>query len=127
MDKLIYKYFNKNYRMTLSTYSSYKLYDKVSESDISLKTVLISMTEIFSVSQEEIHKVFEKWSDKESVIINNRIVELQEQLYIISGKSVVISPNDINKLLDKVSEEERGIIFAPYLPANNVALINPEI
>lgn len=85
------------------------------------------MTEIFSVSQEEIHKVFEKWSDKESVIINNRIVELQEQLYIISGKSVVISPNDINKLLDKVSEEERGIIFAPYLPANNVALINPEI
>jgi hypothetical protein len=123
MDNLIYKYFDKNYRLTISTYSSYKLYDKVNDTDIGLKTILLSMEEIFSVSQDKIHEVFERWSDNQAIIINNRIVELQEQLYILTGKSITLSPNDINRLLKPTTKEESDVIFAPYLPTNTL----PEI
>lgn len=127
MDKLIYKYFDKNYRLTLSTYSSFKLYDRVNDADIGLKTVLLSMEEMFSVPQDKIHEVFERWSDNQAILINNRIVELQERLYVLTGKTITLTPNDINKLLGPTTKEESDVIFAPYLPREVIALINPDL
>lgn len=127
MDNLIYKYFDKNYRLTISTYSSYKLYDRINNIDIGLKTVMLSMEKIFSVPQDKIHEVFEKWSDNQAIIINNRIVDLQEKLYILTGKSITLTPNDINKLLNPKTKEEKDIIFAPYLPINMIPEIYPNL
>ena len=127
MDKLIYKYFDKNYRLTLSTYSSFKLYDRVNDTDIGLKTVLLSLEEMFSVPQDKIHEIFEKWSDNQAILINNRIVELQERLYILTGKTITLTPNDLNKLLGPTNKEESDIIFAPYLPMNMLPEIYPDL
>lgn len=127
MDNLIYKYFDKNYRLTISTYSSFKLYDRINDIDIGLKTVMLSMEEIFSVPQDKIHEVFEKWSDNQAILINNRIVELQEKLYILTGKSITLTPNDINKLLGPTTKEESDIIFAPYLPMDMLPEIYPDL
>lgn len=127
MDKLIYKYFDKNYRLTLSTYSSFKLYDRVNDTDIGLKTVLLSLEEMFSVPQDKIHEIFEKWSDNQAILINNRIVELQERLYILTGKTITLTPNDLNKLLESATKEETDIIFAPYLPMNMQPEIYPDL
>ena len=127
MDKLIYKYFDKNYRLTLSTYSSFKLYDKVNDVDIGLKQVLLSMEEMFSISQDNIHEVFERWSDNQAILINNRIVELQERLYVLTGKTITLTPNDLNKLLGPTTKEESDIIFAPYLPLDIIPQIYPDL
>lgn len=114
MDNLIYKYFDKNYRLTLSTYSSFKLYDRINDVDIGLKAVMLSMEEIFSVPKDKIYEVFEKWSDNQGIIINNRIVELQEKLYILTGKSITLTPNDINKLLGPTTKEEIDMLLEIY-------------
>ena len=127
MDKLIYKYFEKNYRLTLSTYSSFKLYDRVNDTDIGLKTVLLSLEEMFSVPQDKIHEVFERWSDNQAILLNNRIVELQERLYVLTGKTITLTPNDFNKLLESATKEEADIIFAPYLPMNMQPEIYPDL
>lgn len=113
MDKLIYKYFNKNYRLTVSTYSSYKLYDKINDVDVGLKTVLLSMEKIFSLTQDKISEVFYKWSDEQSKLINNnRILELQGKLY---GLNKILGPS--------FTKEESDIVFAPYLPMTVVEQI----
>lgn len=127
MDNLIYKYFDKNYRLTLSTYSSFKLYDRVNNTDIGLKTVLLSLHEMFSVPQDKIHEVFEKWSDNQSILIKYRIIELQEQLDILTGKTIILTPNDVNRLLGPTTKEESDVVFAPYLPLELPPQIYPDL
>tara|TARA_R110000782_G_scaffold144871_3_gene237706 strand:- start:10895 stop:11251 length:357 start_codon:yes stop_codon:yes gene_type:complete len=115
MDKLIYKYFEKNYKLTLSTYSSFQLYDKVNEKSVTLKTILTLISQLFSVTLEEVSEVFNSWSDKESIIINNRIVELEEQLNTLSSEVVKkISPKDINRILFSESPQETSEILKEY-------------
>lgn len=116
MDNLLYKYFNKNYRLTVSTYSSYKLYDKINDVDVGLKTVLLSMEKIFSVTQDKISEVFDKWSDEQSKLINNDS--------LTTGKTITLTPSDINKILGPAfTKEENDIVFAPYLPMTVVEQI----
>ena len=127
MDNIIYKYFDKNYKLTISTYSSFKLYDRLNDTDIGLKTVLLSLEEMFSVTQDKILEVFERWSDNQAILLNNRIVEVQEQLYLLTGKTINLTPNEINKLLGPTTKEESRVVFAPYLPMDMPPEIYPDL
>lgn len=104
MKAIILKYLNKNYRFTYSTFNSYLLKDRVREEEVRLSDVINSLKTIFTVSDEEIMTIFDEWSDSQSILLNNRLVEIQERLYKI-GVTVDLSPQQINTLIE--DEEKR--------------------
>lgn len=104
MKAIILKYLNKNYRFTYSTFNSYLLKDRVREEEVKLSDVINSLKTIFTVSDEEIMTIFDEWSDSQSILLNNRLVEIQERLYKI-GVTVDLSPQQINTLIE--DEEKR--------------------
>lgn len=104
MKPIILKYLNKNYRFTYSTFSSYLLKDRIREEEVKLSDIINSLKTIFTISEEEIMVIFDEWADSQSILLNNRLVEIQERLYKI-GVTVDLSPQQINTLIE--DEEKR--------------------
>jgi hypothetical protein len=101
MKTIIINYLIKNYQMTLSTPSSFLLYNKKTKENEALRSVISTMQKIFSTTEEVIYHAFEDWCDREAISINNRIVDLQDKLYLETGKVINLDINDINKYLIK--------------------------
>ena len=106
MNQIVLKYLDDNYKFTLSTYVSYKLRERLSNDDVSLKEVLNQLDIIFSLSEEELRTVFEIWCDKKSIEINNLVVEMQDKIYQLTGKTIQVSPEQMNGLIDVVNVRE---------------------
>ena len=104
MKTIIIKYLNKNYRFTYSTFSSFLLKDRVRDEEVRLSDVINSLKTIFTVSDEEIMTIFDEWSDSQSILLNNRLVEVQERLYK-AGITIELSSQQINTLIE--DEEKR--------------------
>lgn len=109
MEKIIINYLNRNYRMKLSSPSSFLLYNKKTKDDISLRDVLLLLQKIFSTNEEIIYAAFEIWTDNEAISINNKIVELQDKIYLQTGKVFNLDVMEINAFLLK--NDEVDIIF----------------
>lgn len=106
MKQIVLKYLNDNYKFTLSTYVSYKLRERLSNDDVSLKEVLSQLDTIFSLSDEELRTVFEIWCDMKSIEINNLVVDMQDKLYQLTGKTIQVSPEQMNGLIDVINVRE---------------------
>lgn len=85
---------NKNYRFSLSTFKSNFFIGRNGVDDISLKSMISSLKIIFSVTDDVIMLVLDKWIDFQGILINNRIVEIQEKLY---GLGIVIELSEDEK------------------------------
>ena len=99
---LFLKYLDETYAMTLSTYVSYKLKDKHKDEEVSLKEVFVQMETIFSINEDEQREIFDLWADKKSIELNNLVVSIQEKLYQLTGKTIQVSPDKMNGLIDGV-------------------------
>ena len=104
MKPIILIYLNKNYRFTYSTFTNYLIKDRVREEEVKLSDVISSLKVIFTVSDEEIMAIFDEWADSQSLLLNNRLVEIQERLYK-NGITIELSPQQINTLIE--DEEKR--------------------
>lgn len=98
------KYLNKNYRFTLSTYSSYFLKDRVDDRNVHLKDVLSLLKETFTMDESQLMDIFGKWSENQEILINNRIVEIKERLYAM-GVTIELSVDQMNTIIE--DEEKR--------------------
>lgn len=101
MEKIILNFLNRNYCMTLSSYSSFMLYNKKTKNNDHLKAVMKFMVDIFYTSEEIIYATFEKWCDNETISINNKIVEIQDEIYLKTGKIIELTHQEINNYLLK--------------------------
>ena len=99
MEEIVIKYLDKQYRFSLSTLSSYKLYDKINKSDVSVISIWDDMETVFGISKEDFEPIWDKWADGKIIEINNRITEIRYKLYELNGADVHISAADINVLL----------------------------
>jgi hypothetical protein len=104
MEDIVLKYLNKNYRFTLSTYSSYFLKDRVNDANVHLKDVLILLKETFTMDETQLMDIFGKWSESQEILINNRIVEIKERLYAM-GVTIELSVDQMNTIIE--DEEKR--------------------
>lgn len=102
MKEIVLKYLDETYAMTLSTYVSYKLKDKHKDEEVSLKEVFVQMETIFSINEDEQREIFDLWADKKSIELNNLVVSIQEKLYQLTGKTIQVSPDKMNGLIDEV-------------------------
>ena len=98
------KYLNKNYRFTLSTYSSYFLKDRVNDANVHLKDVLALLKETFTMDETQLMDIFGKWSESQEILMNNRIVEIKERLYAM-GVTIELSVDQMNTIIE--DEEKR--------------------
>jgi len=108
MKEIVLKYLDETYAMTLSTYVSYKLRDKHKDEDVSLKEVFIQLDTIFSLTEEEQREIFDIWADTKSIEINNLVVSIQEKIYKLTGKTVQMSPEKMNGLIDVINVREEA-------------------
>ena len=108
MNQIVLKYLDDNYKFTLSTYVSYKLRERLSNDDVSLREVLKQLDIIFSLSEEELRTVFEIWCDKKSIEINNLVVEMQDKIYQLTGKTIQVTPEQMNGMIDVVNVREES-------------------
>lgn len=83
---------------TLSTYTSYKLYDKTEHKDIGVKSVLGSIKKIFDVDNDELIQIFDEWSEKKAIELNNKVADLRYKIHAATGLDVELTVNDLNKL-----------------------------
>ena len=103
MEHIILDYLNKNYRFTLSTYNSYFIRDRVNESNIKLADAIISLKDIFSVDDDMLMSLIDKWCDQQIILLNNRIVHIREELYK-KGVDIEISVDQMNSMLLETDE-----------------------
>jgi hypothetical protein len=99
MEEIITSYLDKQYRFSLSTLSSYKLYDRTNNIDVSVISIWDEMGTIFGITKEEFEPIWDKWADGKIIEINNRITEIRYKLYELNGSDIDISAADINILL----------------------------
>ena len=81
MEAIVLKYLNKNYRFTLKTYDNFLVKEITSGNDVKLSEVINLIELLFILSEEESLRIFDLWADQQSTFINNRIVEIQEELH----------------------------------------------
>jgi hypothetical protein len=67
--------------------------------DIRLSELIASLKVIFSIGDEEISSIIDIWADYQTVLINNRIVDIQTRLYE-KGVTVQLSPSQLNIIMD---------------------------
>jgi hypothetical protein len=103
VEHIILDYLNKNYRFTLSTYNSYFVRDRVNESNIRLADAIISLKDIFSVDDDMLMSLIDKWCDQQIILLNNRIVHIREELYK-KGVDIEISVDQMNSMLLETDE-----------------------
>lgn len=108
MKEIVLKYLDDTYAMTLSTYVSYKLKDKHKNEDVSLKEVFIQLETIFSIDADEQREIFDIWADIKSVELNNMVVSIQEKIYQLTGKTIQVSPSDMNGLVNVINVREEA-------------------
>jgi len=78
--------------------------DRVRDEDVRLSDVISSLRTIFTIDNEYIMEIFDKWADSQSTLLNNRVVEIQERLYE-KGITIQLSPEQINTLINDYDDE----------------------
>lgn len=99
MKDIILNYLNKNYRFSLSTPSSYIIKGRRGGEDVRLSELIDSLKVIFSINYEEISPIIDAWADYQTILINNRIVDIQNRLHK-EGITVELSTSQYNILMD---------------------------
>lgn len=98
MEHIILNYLNKNYRFTLSTYSSYFVRDRINDSNVKLVELSKDLREIFLIDDDTLIPLLDKWCEQQITLLNNRVVQIQEELYK-KGISVEIVVDQMNSML----------------------------
>ncbi len=101
MEEIVTRYLDKQYRFTLSTLSSYKLWDRNNRTNVYLTTIWGDMETIFGLSKEDFEPIWDKWAEAKILELNNRITDIRYQLYELNGCEVDVTSEDINKILAK--------------------------
>lgn len=102
MKKLIVKYLEKNYRLSLSSYVSYKVIDKQDNSSVGLKQLLKDLEAVFSVDSQTIYIAFEEWSKIEHIKINNQIEDIKYRFYADTRSEP--GAEDINRIIQETNK-----------------------
>lgn len=81
MEKIIQIYLSKQYFLTVSGNENYYLVDKLSENNIPIGEITKELCGVFSMNSEELFQPLIKWIERENVLLNNKIFEIQEKLW----------------------------------------------
>lgn len=99
MKEIVLKYLNKNYRFKITTYNDFLIRDRISGYDVKLSEVMKSIYPIFGISESESLAIFDTWCDQQDILVNNRIVVIQEMLHK-QGINIELSQSQMNEIVE---------------------------
>ena len=100
MNDIILRYLNKNYRFTLSTYTSFKILDIINNHEVSLSILIKDMVLLFDIDLEESGRIFDLWADAQIIKLNNTITDLRYKYYEKYGVELDLTPPETNEALE---------------------------
>lgn len=100
MKEIVNKYLHNYYALNLSTYVTYKLYDKISKKNVSVDDLIITVTRIFGIDVKELKVIFDEWIEKQEIEIKNKIVDIRYELFKKAGIEITVTIEDLNKLIN---------------------------
>jgi maltose-binding protein MalE len=114
--EIILNHLSNNYKVSLNSYTTFKLLDKSTNEDKSLRTVMNDTIELMGVTDKEFEGTWEVWINEEIIRFENYIVDLQYKIYQKTGIELNLHENkfkDVVKTLpysDKLSELDDGLL-----------------
>jgi maltose-binding protein MalE len=114
--EIILNHLSNNYKVSLNSYTTFKLLDKSTNEDKSLRTVMNDTIELMGVTDKEFEGTWEVWINEEIIRFENYIVDLQYKIYQKTGIELNLHENkfkDVVKTLpysDKLSELDGGLL-----------------
>lgn len=106
MKTIVIDYLNTNYKITLSSYVSYKIKDVFNNTEVSLKHVFDSLGLIFSLTDEEVREIFDTWVDIKATELNNLVVDIQTKIFLETGQTMRIDVETMNGLIEEMEVRE---------------------
>ena len=117
MNEIIYKFLDKNYRFTNSTYVNYVLFDKTDKIEVSISSVFKHIVKIFEISVDDLKPIFDSWADKKAIELSNRIIDYKYAYYQKYGVELDSAYEDLNLINESLNDEGLNSIN-PFLPYN---------
>jgi len=71
--EIVEKYIDDTYRLTLAGFDSYIMIDKTTDAKIGAPDMMNHVKKAFSLSNEEFDKVFGKWVETQSTILQSKV------------------------------------------------------
>lgn len=106
MKTIVIEYLNTSYKITLSSYVSYKIKDIYNNTEVSLKHVFDSLGLIFSLTDEEVREIFDTWVDIKATELNNLVVDIQTKIFLETGQTMRIDVETMNGLIEEMEVRE---------------------
>lgn len=114
MKKLIKHHLTNNYRVTLSSYTKFRLFDLGMNNEVHVRTVMEETIELLNLELDEFQEAWDEWIDLEIVLFENRVVDLQFEIYEKTGITLDLHEPRFNKFLTGDKEEMLQNILKAY-------------
>jgi|AntRauMFilla1563_2_1112583.scaffolds.fasta_scaffold125858_2 hypothetical protein len=85
MEEVIKNYLMFSYQLSLDTYTSYKLRNKISGDDEYLQHIFVDIKTIFVMEDDVIDEIWDSWFKPEIVKFENKLVDIKYSVYEKTG------------------------------------------
>jgi len=102
MKEIIINHLSNNYKITLNSYTTFKLLDISSDEERYLRGVMNDTIELMGITDREFEEAWDEWIDGEIKRFENFIVDLQYKIYEQTGIEINLHEpkyRDIVKIL----------------------------
>lgn len=114
MKDIIKLHLTNNYKVTLNSYTKFKLFDLGSNVDVHVKSVMDETINLLGISVNEYEEAWDEWIDVEITLFENRVVDLQFEIYEKTGITLDLHEPRFNKYLTGNKEEMLQNILKAY-------------
>jgi hypothetical protein len=123
----ILDYINYNFKVTMSGMLSVSVFDKQLNREISVTQMSEGIQKVFDLTDNEFNDIFKNWVNVQSVILQNKVVDYQTEIYNKTGVKLEITPEifrafdkdkiDIIKYILNKPDDIKGLL--EYIRENN--------
>ncbi len=87
----ILDYINYNFKVTMSGMLSVSVFDKQLNREISVTQMSEGIQKVFDLTDNEFNDIFKNWVNVQSVILQNKVVDYQTEIYNKTGVKLEIT------------------------------------
>ena len=110
MKEIIINHLTNNYKITINSYTSFKLLDISSDEELYLRGVMNDTIEFIGITEREFEEAWGVWIDDEIKRFENLIVDLQYKIYKQTGIEINLHEPKSRDIVKKLPYSEETFI-----------------
>ena len=110
MKEIIINHLTNNYKITINSYTSFKLLDISSDEELYLRGVMNDTIEFMGITEREFEEAWGVWIDDEIKRFENLIVDLQYKIYKQTGIEINLHEPKYRDIVKKLPYSEETFI-----------------